>query len=82
MKKVMLFVAVAGFFAMTSCKKDYTCECSQDGFSYSYLMKETKKSAAAAVCEGEGVGDVVALDEDGNEVEGGSMDMDTGCSLK
>lgn len=73
MKKV-LFIAAVAAFAMTSCKKDYTCSC--DG--YEFTLTETKKSAAAAVCEGKGIGGV---DYDGDGVADDDG-LDTGCTLK
>lgn len=73
MKKV-LAIAVLGVFVLASCKKDYTCECTEDGFTYEYTMTESKKAAAAAMCEGKGIGGV--------EVDGVSVPQDNNCSLK
>lgn len=58
MKKILLIAAVAGF-VMTSCKKEYTCECtatvSGGGLptqttSASTVIKD-KKDAAKTTCE-------------------------------
>ncbi len=69
MKKFILPLMAVGFiFAGTSCKKDYTCTCTYDGGSYTYVMTESKKAAAYANCEGKGIGTVtvdgVAVPED------------------
>lgn len=50
MKKVL--VAAVVILALTSCKKDWTCECSYYGETESYAIKETKKKDAKAQCEG------------------------------
>ncbi len=53
MKKVLLVAAFAAF-VMTSCKKDYTCECCVSGSGTSICasttIKDTKKNAKDA-CE-------------------------------
>jgi hypothetical protein len=53
MKKILLIAAV-GCFVMTSCKKDYTCECTFSGNgisgSTSATIHETKSKATTA-CE-------------------------------
>lgn len=55
MKKITTILAVAALFAgTTSCKKDYSCECTDSGVTYTYTITDAKKSAAAAVCEGKG----------------------------
>lgn len=52
MKKLILVVAVGGLFAMSSCKKDYVCECTYSGGgisgSSSTTINATKKDAEAA----------------------------------
>ena len=74
MKKVLL-VAVAGMFVLASCKKDYTCECTESGLVYKYTLTESKKAAAAAVCEGKGIGGV--------KFDGVSVPQEeSNCSLK
>jgi len=55
MKKVTLLVAGIALFAMASCKKDYTCECTSntngvEADAASITIKETKKKAKVA-CE-------------------------------
>lgn len=56
MKKILLFVAVVGAVALTSCKKDHTCTCTT---TYSngdpaetmvYTVKEAKKGDAKKAC--------------------------------
>lgn len=49
MKKLLLVAAVAAF-TMTSCKKDYTCTCTEDGKSYNFEMKDVKKKDAKDAC--------------------------------
>jgi hypothetical protein len=55
MKKLLLVAAVAGF-AMTSCKKDYTCTCkvTDNGtvLSESKYTAKLKKSEAESWCSG------------------------------
>jgi hypothetical protein len=58
MKKVLLVAAVAAF-AMTSCKKEYTCECtttsSSGSTSSSVKLDKMKKKDAEKKCdEGDG----------------------------
>ncbi|HTN18604.1 MAG TPA: hypothetical protein VL092_13020 [Chitinophagaceae bacterium] len=51
MKKLVLAVAALGLISLTSCKKDYTCECTVSGLgSTSTTIKDTKKKAKDA-CE-------------------------------
>jgi hypothetical protein len=54
MKKTLLIVALAGL-AMTSCKKDYTCECldndRNDPQDISYTYKKVKKKDAQKSCD-------------------------------
>ena len=56
MKKFVLFVAVAATLGLTSCKKDWTCECSYtyDGETEteSYAINGKTKKDAEAQCEG------------------------------
>lgn len=53
MKKVLL-VAVAGMFVLASCKKDRTCECTQNGVSngkttYTKVTKKFMTNTAGCV---------------------------------
>lgn len=55
MKKIILVAAVATFaLGMTSCKKDYTCDCSYTSggstATSSSTIKNAKKSDAKAAC--------------------------------
>jgi phage-related protein len=52
MKKLVLAVAALGLVSLTSCKKEYTCECSYNGTVIgSAKIKDTKKKAKDA-CTG------------------------------
>lgn len=51
MKKGIILIAalaVAGIFS--SCKKDYSCECTMDGQKYTYELKDVKKKDAKDAC--------------------------------
>lgn len=51
MKKIFILAVVAGAFTMTSCKKDWTCECKTSTGTISATIpfsKITKKDAKAA----------------------------------
>jgi hypothetical protein len=53
MKKVLLIAAVAGF-VMASCKKDYTCVCTDNAGTdpaYEYKYPKAKKKDAEASCK-------------------------------
>ncbi|WP_070137931.1 hypothetical protein [Crocinitomix algicola] len=55
MKKVFFAAAfIAGTALMTSCKKDYTCECTADGATYTYELKDVKKGDADDACDSAG----------------------------
>lgn len=46
MKKVLLLAIVATAFGMTSCKKDYTCECKTGStVDFTYTQKSSKAKA-------------------------------------
>jgi hypothetical protein len=51
MKKVLLLAIVATCFGMTSCKKDYTCECTIGGQTLSEKITNSKKSDAKTACD-------------------------------
>lgn len=58
MKKVLFVAALGMTFAMVSCKKDYTCECTTSvtgvgTSSASTTINDTKKNAEAACDEGD-----------------------------
>ena len=78
--KKLLFVAAVAAFTMTSCKKDFTCECTYDdgnggSITQEYVMTDSKKAAAAAVCEGKNVGPI--------QVDGVTIEQDeNNCTLK
>ena len=54
MKKVLFLSLVFGGLALTSCKKDYTCECTYDLLgvqtSTSVEFKDVKKKEAEDAC--------------------------------
>ncbi|MNU69524.1 hypothetical protein D3C71_589100 [compost metagenome] len=52
MKKFVLFVAAAATLGLTSCKKDWTCECTFDGETTSTPINGKTKKDAEAQCEG------------------------------
>ena len=55
MKKLAMVLGVVALFAgTTSCKKDFVCECTDSGLSYTITFKESKKAAAAAEKNGGG----------------------------
>lgn len=77
MKK--LFILATGLMfvlTLSSCKKDYECECTSSGLTYTYTLKDSKRSAAYAVCEGKGVGSV----EFAGQTSSSSGDED--CKIK
>jgi hypothetical protein len=46
MKKLFLLAFVAASFTLTSCKKDWTCECKEGStVDFTYTQKSTKASA-------------------------------------
>lgn len=46
MKKLFTLALVIGAFSMTSCKKDWTCECKENGtVDFTYTQKSTKAKA-------------------------------------
>ncbi|MBD3637294.1 MAG: hypothetical protein HUJ25_08085 [Crocinitomicaceae bacterium] len=55
MKKVLIFGLIVGGFALTSCKKDWTCTCTSDDgqgntTSSSTTIQNATKSDAEAAC--------------------------------
>jgi hypothetical protein len=55
MKKVMMIAIVGGAFALTSCKKDYSCECTSGGMTYTLTIADAKKKDAESACDTWGV---------------------------
>lgn len=52
MKKLVLAVAALGLVSLTSCKKDYKCECSGGSApAISYPFNKMKKSDAQSACD-------------------------------
>lgn len=63
MKKGLLFLVAIVAVTFASCTKDFTCTCTDSGVTYKYMLKESKKKAADALCTGKGIGTIT--DEDG-----------------
>lgn len=52
MKKLLLAaVVLAGTASMTSCKKDYSCECTSGTDTYKLEIQDAKKKDAKAACD-------------------------------
>ena len=52
MKKMSLFLGIIGLFiGVASCKKDWTCTCSDGASLYSWPIENVKKSDAQATCD-------------------------------
>ena len=75
MKKGLFLVGALIAVSFASCKKDFTCECTNGGVTFKYILKESKKSAAYAVCEGKGIGSTTTED-------GTAFPDDSNCSIK
>lgn len=86
MKKILLIAAVAGF-AMTSCKKDYTCECTTSstapGFTTvtaSGTTGKMKKADAEAKCnEGDKTYTLPGINSNGDPV---TYNYTSACEIK
>lgn len=50
MKKIVA-IAALGVFALSSCKKDYTCQCTSAGYSFDEPYTAIKKKDAEDKCE-------------------------------
>lgn len=46
----LLFGGIA-LLALASCKKDYTCSCTEDGETFNYPINNVKKKDAEKVCD-------------------------------
>jgi hypothetical protein len=52
MKKMSLFLGIIGaFVGATSCKKDWTCTCTDSANVYSWPIENVKKKDAQATCD-------------------------------
>lgn len=60
MKKLFIIMA-AGTFVLSSCKKDWTCECTVAGTPYgvSETIKDKKKNDAQSECQSKGGSGIV-----------------------
>lgn len=50
MKKLLLAVAALGLISLTSCKKDYTCTCTDGTDTETINIPDAKKKDAKNVC--------------------------------
>ena len=93
MKKVLL-IAVAGMFVLTSCKKDWTCECTANmtptilGAEYGavpsstktqYALIEQTKSSAETNCD---AANTNIKSVNSIQSAGGMYSVTSGCELK
>ena len=51
MKKVLFFGAIIAIAGLTSCKKDYDCNCKYNGVTYPYKLNDIKKKDAENTCK-------------------------------
>lgn len=51
MKKLLVLAVIAASFTMTSCKKDWTCSCSQGGTTTEYKFTKVVKKDAKKACD-------------------------------
>lgn len=50
MKKVLLIATILGGLALTSCNKDWVCECYYSGEVESYVIQNKTKNKAKKIC--------------------------------
>ena len=92
MKKVLL-IAVAGMFVLTSCKKDWTCDCTTNitptslgvengadpsSSNIQFPLTEQTKSSAKTNCDALNTNTKNAA----NQVAGAYYSVSSGCELK
>ncbi|MBS1625538.1 MAG: hypothetical protein JSS76_07555 [Bacteroidetes bacterium] len=54
MKKLFILCCVAGLATFSSCKKDYTCTCTQNGAPAQVIViPGASQSQAAVICKGD-----------------------------
>jgi hypothetical protein len=51
MKKITFVIAAVGLISMTSCKKDYTCTCTDGTDTEKFEFKDAKKKDAKNACD-------------------------------
>ena len=51
MKKLTICLGLLALFIGSSCKKDWTCTCSDSASLYSWPIQNVKKSDAQATCD-------------------------------
>ena len=54
MKKITLLAVAFVAVSLASCKKNYVCECTYDGMTYTYDLGKIKKKDAKASCDAAG----------------------------
>lgn len=55
-------VLVAGTFVLTSCRKDWTCECTAGSISVRNTIKDKKKKDAKDECETSGNAGIISYE--------------------
>jgi len=51
MKKSILFSAAFGLLALSSCRKDYTCDCTLDGYTQYLPIPDSKEKDVESMCD-------------------------------
>ncbi|AEV31839.1 hypothetical protein Oweho_0826 [Owenweeksia hongkongensis DSM 17368] len=51
MKNVLYIGAVAAVVILSSCRKEYTCVCTEDGYTQEYEYQSIKEDDAKSECE-------------------------------
>lgn len=51
MKRLLFIGALATLAIMGSCRKDYTCVCTEDGYTKEFEYTSIKKDDAESACE-------------------------------
>lgn len=50
MKNILLIGAITALAIMSSCRKEYTCVCTEDGYTQEYEYTNIKKKDAESEC--------------------------------
>ena len=50
MKRLLLIATVGAMAILSSCAKDYTCVCTEDGYTKSFEYTGMKEDAAKSAC--------------------------------
>lgn len=51
MKKMLFIGALSAVAVLSSCRKDYTCVCTEDGYTKSFEYTDIKNDDAKSACE-------------------------------